>query len=60
MVDDASIARELGREESSDELCRGLVKKALEGGGRDNITVVVATYRRAGSSVTGSLPTSTA
>jgi len=46
MVDDASIARELGREESSDEVCRALVKKALEGGGRDNITVVVATYRR--------------
>jgi len=46
MVDDASIARELGRAESSDEVCRALVKKALEGGGRDNITVVVATYRR--------------
>lgn len=46
MVDDASIARELGRGTSSDEVCRALVDLALGGGGRDNVTVVVATYRR--------------
>jgi serine/threonine protein phosphatase PrpC len=46
MVDDAAIAQELGREMSSDETCRALVKQALGGGGLDNITVVVATYRR--------------
>jgi len=60
MVDDASITRELGRDESSDEVCRGLVKKALEGGGRDNITVVVATYRGAGSRGSGSQSAPTA
>ena len=46
MVDDASIARELGRGTSSDETCRALVELALDGGGKDNVTVVVATYRR--------------
>ena len=48
MVDDASIARELGRGTSSDDACRALVELALDRGGRDNVTVVVATYRRLG------------
>ena len=60
MVDDASIARELGRGTSSDEACRALVEQALDAGGGDNVTVVVATYRRAGSSANGSLPPSSA
>lgn len=45
MVDDATIASRLNRGESSEEACRALVDTALERGGRDNITVVVATYR---------------
>jgi serine/threonine protein phosphatase PrpC len=60
MVDEASIARELGRGTSSDEVCKVLLEQALDAGGRDNITVVVATYRRSGSSGTGSLPPSSA
>jgi serine/threonine protein phosphatase PrpC len=46
MVDDESIARELGRGSPSDEACRALVELALDRGGRDNVTVVVASYRR--------------
>lgn len=46
MVEDAAIADELGRGTSSEEACRALVERALDGGGRDNVTVVVATYRR--------------
>ncbi len=44
MVDDESIARELGRGLSADATCQALVDLALEHGGRDNVTVVVATY----------------
>jgi protein phosphatase len=53
MVDDESIARELGRGTSSDETCQALVAQALERGGRDNVTVIVATYRLQGSAVSG-------
>jgi protein phosphatase len=60
MVDDATIARELALGTSSDEVCRGLIDLALEGGGKDNVTVVVATYSRSGSSGTGSRPPSSA
>jgi protein phosphatase len=45
MVDDAAIWEELGRSASSDEVCAALVERALAGGGKDNVTVVVATYR---------------
>jgi len=60
LVDDASIARELGRGASSDEACRALVGLALDGGGRDNVTVVVATYRRPDPPAAGPLPPSPA
>jgi PPM family protein phosphatase len=45
MVVEASITREMGRGTSSDEVCRTLIDLALECGGRDNVTVIVATYR---------------
>jgi protein phosphatase len=44
MVDDESIARELTRE-SAEEVCEALVELALDRGGKDNVTVVVAAYR---------------
>ena len=44
MVDDAHIAEVLAREAGSDETCRLLVESALENGGKDNITVVLARY----------------
>ena len=44
MVDDAGIADVLGREPRSNEACRLLVEGALENGGKDNITVVLARY----------------
>jgi protein phosphatase len=42
MVDDAQIAEVLGREGSSQEACQALLDTALENGGKDNITVVLA------------------
>jgi len=45
MVDDAAIALALKRGGGSEAACRALVDLALERGGRDNVTVVVATYR---------------
>jgi PPM family protein phosphatase len=57
MVDDAAIARELARGTSSDEACRSLVQQALNCGGRDNVTVVVATYHQQGASGAGPRPT---
>ena len=44
MVDDEAIARELGRAASADAACQALVDRALENGGKDNVTVVVAAY----------------
>jgi protein phosphatase len=44
MVDDATIARELGRAGPADDACRTLVELALANGGRDNVTAVVAGY----------------
>jgi serine/threonine protein phosphatase PrpC len=45
MVDDAAIAAELRRRASADETCHALVDLAVEDGGRDNVTVIVADYR---------------
>jgi PPM family protein phosphatase len=44
MAEDAAIARELERAASSREACQALVDLALAGGGKDNVTVVVARY----------------
>ena len=44
MVPDARIAEVLGRLPSSQDACRALVDLALEAGGKDNVTVVLARY----------------
>jgi protein phosphatase len=41
-VSDEGIAKILGQAESAEIACQNLVQAALEGGGRDNVTVVVA------------------
>jgi serine/threonine protein phosphatase PrpC len=45
MVDDAGIASVLSGVASSKEACHGLVEAALDKGGEDNVTVVLARYR---------------
>ena len=45
MLDAETIARLLGTADNSARVCQQLVEQALEAGGRDNVTVVVATYR---------------
>jgi PPM family protein phosphatase len=44
MVDEASITECLAKEEGSEEACRLLVERALDNGGKDNVTVVLARY----------------
>jgi protein phosphatase len=44
MVDDAAISDVLARTMDSGSACRELVNLALEAGGRDNVTVVLARY----------------
>ena len=45
MVDDKTIAGILASESGSQQACEILVKRALDNGGRDNITVIVAGYQ---------------
>ena len=44
-VDDATIAATLDGALPSSEACQRLLQLALDGGGRDNITAIVATFR---------------
>ena len=48
MVAERAIARALLRPGTAAETCKSLVKLALEGGGKDNVTVVLARYRISG------------
>jgi serine/threonine protein phosphatase PrpC len=50
MVADTQIARVLSQMEGSEKACRALVDLALESGGRDNVTVVLARYAFPGDS----------
>ncbi|HZL94648.1 MAG TPA: SpoIIE family protein phosphatase, partial [Vicinamibacterales bacterium] len=43
-VDDAAIATTLGGALPSSEVCQRLLELALDGGGRDNVTLIVATF----------------
>ena len=45
MVEDEEIVEILKREPASNPACEALVKSALDNGGKDNVTVVVAGYR---------------
>ena len=45
MVDDATIEAALQRDAAADAISQSLVDLALEGGGRDNVTVIVAQYQ---------------
>jgi protein phosphatase len=45
MVDDGTITRILLEAAGSRNACERLVQRALDGGGRDNVTVIVAAYR---------------
>jgi protein phosphatase len=47
MVDDARIAELLASHPNPADACRALVAQALEEGGRDNVTVVLAAYAAA-------------
>lgn len=43
-VDDARMAELVGAAESAEEACRALVQAAIDGGGTDNVTVVVSRF----------------
>ena len=43
-VDDDTIAATLDAKTQADEMCQRLLQLALDGGGRDNITVIVASF----------------
>jgi serine/threonine protein phosphatase PrpC len=47
-VSDEQIATEIGRMTSSEQLCQTLLNMAMDAGGSDNITVIVARARRRG------------
>jgi protein phosphatase len=44
MVDDAEIEIVMNSSSSAESACRSLVERALNNGGRDNVTVIVARY----------------
>jgi protein phosphatase len=44
MVDDATIAQSLRAQLPAADTCQLLIDEALKGGGRDNVTVIVARY----------------
>ena len=44
LVDDEAITRILREAAQSSDACEQLVQRALDGGGRDNVTVIVAMY----------------
>lgn len=44
MVDDKTIAAILADAPKSQDACEKLVQRALDNGGRDNVTVIVAGY----------------
>lgn len=44
-VDDETIAATLADDAPAGQACRQLVQLALDGGGRDNVTVIVASFR---------------
>jgi serine/threonine protein phosphatase PrpC len=45
MVDNQVIGKVLGSPQPAQAICQHLVDRALEAGGKDNVTVVVARYR---------------
>jgi protein phosphatase len=45
MVPEDTLANELGGSAPADQVCRRLVDLALEAGGKDNVTVIVAGYK---------------
>jgi protein phosphatase len=45
MVPEAAIAADLARPGPAADVCQSLVDRALEAGGRDNVTVLLARYR---------------
>jgi len=47
MVDATTIGSILQSSASSDDACQTLVELALQNGGKDNVTVVLARYRSA-------------
>jgi PPM family protein phosphatase len=46
MVDESQIAEILGRTQTPQSACDELIAAALNGGGRDNVTVVLARYKQ--------------
>jgi protein phosphatase len=46
MVADGTIATQVQTAASSQEVCQALVDRALEAGGKDNVTVILAHYRQ--------------